>query len=289
VTGSDSGRLPDPERVVARARESANDVSSDDATVNLVVSGPIDAEGVERGEDGYVGESAGAGGRLPAVDGVEGDVAVHYPEPNFTADGPWLVLAPLSGFVSTVATGVGRAVVALDYDANADPTLDGLDERASGLTDAVRLSHDDYPVESDDRGVFTTGMTTFALDSLSVDGNLTATFDVSTTPATRASEVEARFADLGGVETVEYESVVGVERAAPSTELREAVEAAHRRVRGDCEYEWLPDPGVFAEIPDAEKMALGTGAPGVAEFSREQYETCVDLLEAAVSNVGVSA
>lgn len=274
--------LPDPETVVARAREAPND---SDSGVNIAVTGPVDSESVERDEDGYVGETAGAIGRLAAALASNG--RVHYPDPDFTADGPWLVLAPLSGFVSTVATGTGRAVVTLDYDASADSALDGLDERVSALAEAVRPIHDHYPV-SDDGGTFTTGMTTFALDTLSTDGNLTATFDVSTTPATSASRVESRFV-VEGVENVAYEPVVGVERAAPSSELREAVETAHRRVRGDCEYEWLPDPGVFAEIPGAEKMALGTGSPEAAEFSREQYETCLDLLESTLSTLGVSA
>jgi len=284
VTATESLDLPDPEAVVARASD-----STPDASVNLVVAGAVDAERVKRDEDGYVGESAGVVGRLAAALGVEADVAVHYPEPEFTADGPWLVLAPLSGFVSTVATGVGRATVTLERDASDGPPLDGLDERIAGMAEAVRPDHDSYPVDSDDRGVFTTGMTTFALDSLSVDEALTATFHVSTTPGTRPSDVKARFADLTGVESVEYESVVGVERTAPSRSLREAVEAAHRDVRGDCEYEWLPDPGVFAEIPGAEKLALGTGAPGSRAFSRDQYETCVELLDSTLSNLEVDA
>lgn len=284
--------LPDPETVVSRARESITGDSESptaDSRVNLAVADPVDYDSVDLTDESYVGPDASALGRLAAAVAVEGDAAVHYPEPDFTVGGPWLVLAPLSGLVSTVATGTGRAAVTLDYDGSDDTALDGLDERVSELTEAARPSHDHYPVESDNRGVFTTGMTTFALDSLATDGNLTATFDVSTTPATGSDRVESRFADVEGVESVEYESVVGVERAAPSPELREAAETAHRRVLGDCEYEWLPEGGVFAEIPGAEKMALGTGTPGAAEFSHEQYETCVDLLESTLSNLGVRA
>lgn len=296
-------QLPDPEQVVSRAEEAAAD-----GDVNLVVAGPVDSGAVERTDEGYVGESAGAVGRLAAAveardavadaggaDADDGDadsatdVAIHYPEPAFTADGPWLVLAPLGGFASTVAKGLGRAEVTVEYDAQSDPTLDGLDERVSALTDALAPRHDHYPVESDAAGAFTPGLTTFALDSLSVGEDLTAAFDVSTTPATSPSAVEARLADIAGVESVDYEPVVGVERAAPSAGFREAVEAGHREVRGDCEYEWLPEPGVFAEIPGAEKLALGTGTPGAREFSREQFETCVDLLASTLSTLEVSA
>jgi len=303
-SGTTAERLPDPEQVVSRAEKAAAD-----GDVNLVVAGAVDPEAVERTDDGYVGEAAGAVGRLAAAveaaetvaktdsavaddadaDSATADVALHYPEPKFTADGPWLVLAPLGGFASTVAKGLGRAEVTVEYDARSDHSLDVLDERVSGLTEALAPRHDHYPVESDDRGTFTTGMTTFALDSLSVDGDLTARFDVSTTPATSPSAVEARLADIASVEAVDYEPVVGVERAAPSPDFREAVEAGHREVRGDCEYEWLPEPGVFAEIPGAEKLALGTGTPGALEFSLEQYRTCVDLLASTLSTLEVSA
>jgi len=280
----DETALPDPEAVAAEAHEATTD-----GAVNLAVTGEIDPDAVERTADGYVGETAGALGRLAAAVTIEGDLAVHYPDPDLTAGGPWLVLAPLSGFVSTVATGTGRAVVDLDYDASADPSLDGLDERVSALLDAAAPGHDHYPVADDERGAFTTGMTTFALDSLSVGERLTATFDVSTTPATSASGVESQFAAVAGVESVTYEPVVGVERSSPSSDVREAVETAHCEVRGQCDYEWLADPGAFGAIPSAGKMALGTGAPGAGEFSREQYETCRDLLDATLSNLGVSA
>ncbi|WP_115864664.1 hypothetical protein [Halorussus litoreus] len=311
-SGTPAERLPDPEQVVSRAEE-----ATADGDVNLVVAGAVDPETVERTDDGYVGESAGAVGRLAAAveacetvaetGGAAADVALHYPEPAFTADGPWLVLAPLGGFASTVTKGTGRAEVTVEYDARSDHTLDGLDERVSALTEALAPHHDHYPVESDDRGTFTTGLTTFALDSLSVDGDLTATFDVSTTPATSPSAVEARLADVAdsadldardasdgvagvaSVESVDFETVTGVERAAPSANFREAVEAAHREVRGDCEYEWLPQPGVFAEIPGAEKLALGTGTPGAQEFSAEQHRTCVDLLASTLSRLEVVA
>jgi hypothetical protein len=279
--------LPDPESVVARARDTDTD-SAAAAAPNVVVTDRVDADAVERTDEGYRGETAGVLGRLAAALAV-GDAAVHYPEPDLTAEGPWLVLAPLSGFVATVAKGIGRTVVDVDYDPRADTGLHAVDDRVSALLDAARPTHDHYPVAEDDAGVFTTGMTTFALDSLTVEDALTATFDVSTTPATRASDVRARFADVPGVEAVTYESVAGVERADPSPTLRRAVEDAHREVVGDCQYDWLPEPGVFGEILGGEKVAFGTGEPDATAYSREQYERCVELLESVVSSAEVVA
>lgn len=279
--------LPDPKSVVSQAE--AHDLADDAAAPNVAVAGPVDADAVERTDDGYSGETAGALGRLAAAVTVDADLAIHYPELDLTADGLWLVLAPLSGFVSTVSTGVGRATIDLDYDPAADPGLDRLDDLVAGLLDAARPRHDHYPVGDDELGVFTRGMTTFALDSLSVHDGLTASFDVSTTPTTRPSDVESRFAEAPGVESVEYESVVGVERAHPSPEFRNAIEAAHRDVRGDCEYDWLPAPGVFTEIPGGEKVALGTGQPNATEFGDDDFEACVDLLAATLAELEVVA
>jgi len=162
-------------------------------------------------------------------------------------------------------------------------TLNRLEDSRSALFDAARPSHEHYPVEEDSRGVFTTGMTTFSLDSVSVDDRVTVTFDVSTTPATRPSEVEARFTDVSGADRAAYEPVAGVERADPSKRLRGAVEAAHRREFGDCGYDWLRSPGVFAAIPGGEKIALGPGDPGATEFTTAEYESCLGLLEAVLS------
>lgn len=279
--------LPDPETVVARARE--GDADGSDSTANLAITGPVDIDAVDHTDEGYVGDTAGALGRLAAATAVSEDATVHYPEPDLAADGPWLVLAPLSGFASTVASGVGRADVTLDYDAAADSGSERLDALVSDLLDATRPSHEHYPVANDDTGVFTRGMTTLTLDSLSVDGALTATFDVSATPATRASDVEARFTTLPNVRAVDYETVVGVERSDPSAALRDAVESAHHSERGDCEYDWLPEPGVFAAIPGGEKMALGTGHPGSTAFGHAAFETCRDLLAAVLSTPAVVA
>lgn len=272
--------LPAPKTVIADARTDSSDTR---VTVNIALSGDVDVDRIERTSTGYAGETAGRLGRLAA--GVASDGQVHYPEPDFTANGPWLVLAPLSGVVSTVATGMGRVVVTLDHDATTDKQLQRLDQRISALLDSVRPSHNHYPVEEDTQGVFTTGMTMFNLDSIEVGEKLTATFNVSTTPATDRSTIESQFESVENVEDIKYDQLVGVERAAPSVHLREAVESAHRTVYGDWEYEWLPTPGVFAEIPGAEKMALGTGSPESTEFSEEQYESCLEALQTTLSNI----
>lgn len=279
--------LPDPETVVARAQDSDQDTS--DATANVVITGRVDADAVHCTDDGYVGDTAGALGRLAAATAVDEDTAIHYPEPDFAADGPWLVLAPLSGFASTVSTGVGRADVTLDYDAAADPHSGRLEALVSDLLEAARPTHEHYPVADDTSGVFRRGMTTFTLDSLSVDDDLTATFEVSTTPATRPSDVESRFAAVERVRAVDYETVAGVERSDPSPALRDAVESAHRSERGGCEYDWLPDPDVFAAIPGGEKVAFGTGRPGAGKFEQAEFETCRDLLATVLSTPEVVA
>lgn len=298
--------LPDPEAVTSGASggvgesggvdesggidESAG--ANDGASVNVAVAGDPDPAVVDLTDEGYEGQTAGAFGRLAAAAAVAGDgsdVAVHYPDPDFTADGPWLVLAPLSRSISTVAAGTGSVEVTLDYDATADPTLREFDDHISALTEAARPSHEHYPVEQEERGVFTTGMTTFSLDSLSTEEGLRATFSVSTTPATTAAAVESRFADLEPVRDVLYEPVAGVERASPSDTLREAVEAAHREVVGDAQYEWLAEGDVFSQVPCGEKVALGTGALGTGSFSHDEYDTCVDLLRETLEALEVEA
>ena len=275
--------LPSPEAVLSNARA---DSGESEAAANLALAGSIDRGEVERKSGRYVGKAAGRLGRLAA--GVESAGRVHYPKLDVTADGPWVVLAPLSGAVATVATGRGRATVTIDYDAATGPALNELQQHISGLIDAVQPTHEHYPVEADTQGVFTTGMTTFALDSIDVDDQLTATFEVSTTPATDHSRIESRFDSVQDIEGVEYEPTVDVDRADPSVRLRNAVESAHRRVYNDCEYEWLSGPGVFTEIPTKEKLALGTGAPGAAEFTEDQYESCLTVLQSLLSDLEAS-
>lgn len=55
----------------------------------------------------------------------------------------------------------------------------------------------------------------FNLDSIEVGEKLTATFNVSTTPATDRSTIESQFESVENVEDIKYDQLVGVERAAP--------------------------------------------------------------------------
>jgi len=245
----------------------------------VVADDGFDPGAVELSDDGYAGAGAGTVGRLAAaVHAVERtDAALQYPDPSLVAAGPWLVLAPLSGDVSTVHCGTGR--VTIRAPADPDRPDAGIERLLSGLLDAARPRHPAYPVEDDRRGVFTTGLTTYSLSTVDVEGKtVTVTFDVVTTPATRPGAVRTRFGAVDGVSAVTYEPLVGVERADPSPGLRDAVETAHRTVLGDACYEWVPEPTVFSRIPGPEKMALGTGAPGDQSFGREAYDRCVDLL-----------
>jgi hypothetical protein len=282
--------LPDPESLRVHDADEPSRVREGvgSRTANVAVAGSPDPATVHLTDEGYVGDGAATTGLLAVAHTVAADrddCTLQYPDPDFTADGPWLVLAPLGGFCTTVATGTGRVVVTADYDADADPSFETLDARISTLADAVRPTHDHYPVADDAQGVFTTGMTTFSLDSVAVDGCLEVTFQVSTTPATTRGAVEARFADIECVTAVEYDPVAGVERADPSARLRTAVERAHREVTGDAQYDWLSDGDVFARIPGCEKMAFGTGVPKSDSFSEAEYETGVALLAATLDEL----
>jgi hypothetical protein len=280
-----TGALPAPDEVPDHAREAAGA----DTGPNLVVAGAPDPAAVERTDDGYDGDGAGDLGRLAAAARVAArtDARLHYPDPDAPVDdpdpdvpanGPWLVLEPLSGFVSTVARGTGTVTVRANGD---DP-----DATRSDLLAAARPSHDHYPVAEDDRGVFTTGLSTFELADATVsDGELTATFDVLTTPATTSGEVERRFASVDAVREATFTPAVGVERTEPSPALREAVEGAHLDVLGDAQYEWLPAPTVFSRIPGDGAVALGTGDRGAALFSGTAYAHCVELLSACVAEL----
>ena len=283
--------LPEPEAVLAEARRMGartrdEGLAGDESVPNLVVAMDDPEPQIERTDEGYAGEGAPALGLLAA--GVEtAGVALHYPEADLTAEGPWLVLEPLSGFLSTVHTGTGQVAVELDYDRAADHHLDAVADYVDELLGAARSSHEQYPVADDDAGVFRTGMTTFTPGEITTaDGSVTARFDVSTTPATTAAGIAATFGAIDGVVDVRYETRAGVERADPSAGLRSAVEDAHRTVLGDAGYEWFPDPTVFSRLPTGEKVAFGTGVRGAAQFSHESYATCVELVTTALSNLG---
>lgn len=282
--------LPDPAGVVEAAAETGELVSlpgGDPSAVNLVVAGNPAPAAVTRTDVGYVGPGAGDLGRLAAAVAVSGEFSrLHYPEPDFTVAGPWLVVEPLNGVASTVHAGTGRADLIVEHAAELVGALDQLRGRIGAVLEAARPEHDSYPVRADEEGVFTRGMTTFALDAINTEGAAaTISFEVSSTPATTADSVESRFECLDGVTGATFTESVGVERSTPSAGLRAAVEQAHLAVIGDCGYEWYPEPTVFSYIPGGDKVALGTGTPAATTFTDAEYEDCVGLLSRCVEEV----
>jgi hypothetical protein len=269
--------LPAPDDLVADA------VAADAAgpALNVVVADPDAAGDAAVDDDAYVGDDAATCGHLAAavdVAGARDDVRVHHGDVDLTATGPWAVLAPLRGAVASVARGTATATV---HVAASDARPASVRDRLDGLLSAATATHEFYPVEDDD-GVFTTGMTTFELASMTpVADGLRVGFDVATTPATTRGGVESRFLDVDGVTAVDVTIEAGVERASPSPAFRDAVEVAHRDVVGDAAYEWLPRPTAFARIPGGEKVALGAGASG-DRFAVEDVEGTAELLDAVV-------
>ena len=309
MTGSGLDRSPEAVVAAARATEwSGGDDGGDDTartpTANVVVADP-DAEGAaKRVDGGYEGPDAAACGHLAAALSVADsyDVRLHHGDVDLASPGPWLVLAPLSGVVATVATGTATATVTVPLDGTGN-RIQPVRDRLDAVLSAARARHEHYPVADDDRGVFRTGMTTFSLVDATVDTALDVRFDVSTTPATTRSGIVERFASLssggdatGGPVGVESEVVeggdvevdvafeVGVERAEPSDDLRDAVEAAHRAVVGDAGYEWLPRPAVFSRLPTSEKVAFGVGEVG-NRIDGDDVDRTRDLLRRVVDRL----
>ena len=273
--------LPPPGAVTDRAREAAG--GGDPPNVLVVPEGGPDPSGVERAGDAYQGADAGTLGRLAAAAAAceATGARLHYPEAEATASGPWLVVEPLGGLLSTVHAGRGEATVGCALPPPADrPAATG--ERLRALCAGAAPAHDHYPVD-DERGLFRTGMTTFALAGVDVGDRVTVRFDVATTPATTAAGVAERFEDRRWVESVRYEQRVGVERATPSDRLRAAAETAAVGTVGDWEYDWFPEPTAFSRLPGGEKLALGTGSPGAERFDGGQFERCRALLERTVA------
>jgi hypothetical protein len=262
----------------------------DPRSIDVVVADPHATGDATRTEAGYDGPDAVACGHLAAALSVAGavdSVRVHHGDVDLTRDGPWLVLAPLSGFVATVATGTATATVTVPLDG--DPRrVRPVRERLDSVLAAARARHDHYPVADDDRGVFRTGLTTLSVSEVTVTDDLRVRFDVSTTPATTRSELTERLRTAIPVEeaavdvTVDFQ--IGVERATPSAALRDAVEDAHRAVVGDAGYEWLPRPTVFSRLPTPEKVAFGAGRPG-DRFDHDDFERTRDLLERVVDGL----
>ncbi|WP_318568888.1 hypothetical protein [Salinigranum marinum] len=292
-----TGLCRPPDAVVAAARAAADD--RDGAAAHVVVADPA-ADGDATLEDGrYEGPDAVACGHLAAAlsvaDATPG-VRLHHGDVDLTAEGAWLVLAPLDGLIATVATGTATATVTVPIDEPA--RIRPVRARLDAVLAAARARHDHYPVADDERGVFRTGMTTFSFrETIRESGLLRVRFDVSTTPATTRSEVTERFASLAisdpgdGDETSAFEPSgvdvtfeAGVERADPSVDVRDAVETAHRAVVGDAGYEWLARPTVFSRLPSAEKVAFGGGRPG-DRFDGDDFERTRALLERVTERV----
>lgn len=262
-------------------------------TVNVVTAAAATGDATLT-EEGYAGPDAAACGHLAAalsvVDATDG-VALHHGDPDFLRPGPWFVLAPLSGFVATVARGTATATVTVPCS-NAD-AIDHVRDRLDAVLSTARVRHDHYPVADDPRGVFRTGMTTFSFVEATVDDALRVRFAVSTTPATTERAIRSRFAAADALPAELDETAVdvdvtfgtGVERADPPATVRTAVEDAHRAVVGDAQYEWLPDPSVFSRIPGPEKVAFGGGQSETA-FDHATFDRTRSLLRAAVDRLG---
>jgi hypothetical protein len=215
---------------------------------------------------------------------------LHYPDPVATAAGPWLVVEPLEGRLSTVHAGRGRLDVELtDLPTGVDAGLRAVRGALVDLIEAVRPEHEHYPVERDAEGVFTRGMTTLAFAGVDVDeGGTTVRFDVSTTPATSADGIEGLVSDLSCVRNATYEPVVALDRSEPPSSLLRAAESAAERAVGDWEYEWYHRPTAFSGLPSASKLALGTGRPGDEAFDGGQFEGCRVMVRETVARYGRS-
>jgi hypothetical protein len=292
-----TGGLPDPGSVHGRAdavaARTAGLVDDPDAPNVHVppVDGGFDPATVARADGGYEGESAGDLGRLAAAAGaverVDPPACLHHPDPVPAAEGPWLVVEPLEGRLSTVHAGRGRLTVDLtDPPRGVDAGLRGTRDALVGVIEAVRPDHDHYPVERDEEGVFTRGMTTLSLAGVDAGDGAAVRFDVSTTPDTRPDAVEGLVSDLPCVRDARYEPVVGLARSDPPAALLRAAEAAAERAIGDWEYEWYPEPTAFSRLSTPARLALGTGCPGEGRFERGGFERCRALLRGTIARYG---
>lgn len=294
-------QLPAPSTVPDAAADLAAETAGwvgDPEVVNVLVAGPrqpaagpagVSVDGIELDDGAYGGPASGAIGRLAAATAAldEGSGAcLHYPDPDLSARGPWLIVEPLGGQLATVAR--GRATVAVKIDpptGHLDARLRGYRGTLEGVIDAARPRHEHYPVDRDELGVFTRGLTAIELDHVTAVDEFTATFGALTTPHTRAAELRERFRAVESVERVDVDIETAVEESAPSTRLRSAVEDAAAAVMGDWSYEWLTRPTVFAEVSSRDKMAVGTGDPSADHFDFLAFETGRDLLIEALANL----
>lgn len=275
------------ERATAVAIETADLVDDPTAVNVLAVHGTdgSDATRLDPEQPIYRGPAAGAVGRLHAATeavGAADHACLHHPAPDHSAGGPWLVVEPLGGRLSTVHRGRGTVTLTCTpAEGGVDAHLRETSDRLEAVIEAARPHHEYYPVHRDDLGTFTTGMTTFSLRRVEVtDDRSKVTFGVATTPVTNRSRVEARFEALDSVESVTYEADRPVAEADPGEQLRAAVESAATTVLGDWTYEWGSAPTAFSEIPSIRKIAMGTGMPGAVDCDLETIEDCRRLLSA---------
>ncbi|MFB6112396.1 MAG: hypothetical protein ABEJ35_07675 [Halobacteriaceae archaeon] len=279
--------VPPPKAVLEAAAETSGGPTGP-AVLNVLVAGQASLEPtlIERA-DGYHGPGAGVLGRLHAAQSAVDErtsVSLHYPEPQFAAAGRWLVVAPTACTLATVARGRGALTLKTEaVGGGADTRLLAHRERLEAVLDRARPRHEHYPVRDDDRGVFCRGLTTFRLRRVQVaqEGG-TIVLGVLTTPTTRAREVEGRFESIDGIREARFRREAPLTRAEPDPEYRTAGERALSTVTGDWEYEWLPRPSVFAQIPSTRKLAIGAGSPDETAFGEDAVRTCRDLITALI-------
>lgn len=282
--------LPAPGIVVDRAAlvaEETREKAGDESTVNVLPTWlqTEDPPGQTTREDGsYVGPTAGDLGRLHAtVSAVSQseNACLHFPDADHTAVGPWLVVEPLGGRLSTVHRGEGSVTITCEEIAGGvDTSLRKVSDLVQRLLEAARPRHKWYPVDRDEDGVFTTGLTTFSFVEVSLDADRPRLeFDVATTPTSRPNAVEARFEAVAGVSDATFEPGVPVAQSRPDAALVRTAEAVTERVMGDWAYEWGPEPTPFSHIPTQNKLALGTGMPAAKQCDEATIEDCQRLLD----------
>jgi len=299
-----TGERPPPAALVERAAAlpggpGARSDPPVEGRPNLLVGPLLDRDppdGVRPAAGGYEGEGAAAVGLLSAAVGAaeRHDARLHHPTPALSAAGPWLVLRPLGGRVSTVERGRatvtvefagggdGGAVPGPDSDSDADPAAVG--DRLAALLSAAAASHDRYPTAGERGRAFRRGLTTLSLSAVR-DGGRTVELDAATTPATTAAAVRDRLAGVPGVDSVAVDRTAGVTRATPSDALRAAVERAHAAVRGDCEYVWAPGPTALSAVPGGNAVALGPGDAN-GRFGPDAADDCAALLDRILGAIG---
>lgn len=264
--------------------------TTSDQPVTLVVEPPVDVVNATVKDGGYHGADAATAGCVAAATTVAAraeTARLQYPNPTAESNGPWIVVAPLAGHLSTVATGSGRATVSVEVSSeNVHGRLGDVRDAIDAVLTAAQPSHGVYPVATDDAGVFTNGMTTFDFTGATETAQgVDITFDVSTTPATTTDSVEATFEEIDAVTAVSYEHVIDVEIAEPTDECREAVEDAVCRVLGDAQYEWLPGSETFASLSNDTRFAFGMASPG-SPYDETMFERDVKVLTAVVETLG---